>query len=682
MGVQRRCPRQRDDRPERKAIPTTSHSHLRTLALTTAFAAAFAGGHTAAAATDAAFGIGALAAAHGPAAETAGDSGGVAQPKVLVRFRAGADPGERRAVRRSAGTEHESSLPIPGLQLLDPKPGVGTDDAIADLERSADVLYAEPDARRAASAMPNDSLFALEWGMHNSGQEAFGTSGVPDADVDAPEAWDFTTGSDSVAVGVVDTGVETTHPDLAPNVRRNPGESGGGRESNGVDDDANGYVDDVSGWDWVQDDSKPTDAQGHGTHVAGTIGARGNDGHGVAGIAWSSGLVPLRVLGADGLGHVSDAIRAYTYAARSGIRVVNASLGGSTSSQAERDALAAGSNTLFVVAAGNYAADNDAGGAYPCNYDLRNVVCVASSDQFDRLAGNSNYGAATVDLAAPGVNVASTYLGGDWANASGTSMATPHVAGAAALVWSLRPTATVGEVRAALLETVDIKPLLAGKVATNGRLNVYRALTGAPQSAAVPLPPLPPPPPPPAAVPSPPSRNVPTTGPAGTPRAPGARAPSPPHAGTDGIHRVLSYSVRSGRIFRRRGDRSRLLDDDGRRVEVTAGGIRNRFVAEIVAVEKIGPAQRGDLSRLELTTDGGSTSRAATVSVRLYDWSRRQWRPVATRSHAKGDRAVRHSITRTPARYVSATGAVRISLRGTAEQRFRMRTDLVRVSTR
>ncbi len=265
-------------------------------------------------------------------------------------------------------------LPVPGLQLVRPAPGVARQAAIEALEDSPDVLYAEPDAIRRPLALPDDRYLGHLWGHHNMGQVVDGRAGRVDVDVDAPEAWDLTTGSAGVTVAVVDTGIDTTHPDLAPNAWSNPAE-----RVNGVDDDGNGLVDDIRGWDFVDDDTDPADTDGHGTHVAGTIGARGNDGVGVAGVSWRTTLLPLRVIGPDG-GTVSDVIAGYRYAGRRGIRVVNASLGGATFSRAERDAIAAAPDTLFVVAAGNDAADNDRVPSYPCGHDLPNVLCVAAID--------------------------------------------------------------------------------------------------------------------------------------------------------------------------------------------------------------------------------------------------------------------------------------------------------------
>ena len=391
---------------------------------------------------------------------------------VIVRFRASAGADDRGTARRAAKVRRVHGLPVGGLELASPEAGVTAAAAAARLERDADVLYAEPDVARRALAVPSDPFFGAEWGLSNTGQTVGGTGGTPDADVDAPEAWDLTTGSPSAVVAVADTGIDAAHPDLAPNLWRNADEIAG----NGIDDDGNGFVDDVRGWDFVEGDAAPQDEEGHGTHVAGTIAARGDDGTGVAGVAWTAAILPLRILGPAGEGSVSDAIRAYDYAAAAGARVINLSLGGPSGSRAERDAIAAHPGLLFVVAAGNEGADNDSVATYPCNYDLANVVCVAATDQSDALAGFSNHGVRTVDLAAPGVSIASTYPGERWALMDGTSMATPHVSGVAALLVAAAPAATVPDLRAALLGGVDKKLSLSGFTATAGRLNALGAL--------------------------------------------------------------------------------------------------------------------------------------------------------------------------------------------------------------
>ena len=274
------------------------------------------------------------------------------------------------------------------------------------------MLYAQPNNYYRLSAVPNDPRLAELWGLNNSGQAVQGRTGAPDADIDAPEAWNITKGSPRVAVAVTDSGVAYDHPDLKPNLWHNPGESGAGRETNRRDDDHNGLVDDWQGWDFAGADNDPRDLESHGSHVAGIIGARGNNGAGMTGVNWQVGLMALRVADASGLVTDRAIVQAFDYAARNGARVVNASFVSSADSPALKEAVRRHPKTLFVAAAGNGGDDgigdsNDSAPQYPCNYSLVNLVCVAASDQFDRLTEFSNFGRSSVDLAAPGASVLS-----------------------------------------------------------------------------------------------------------------------------------------------------------------------------------------------------------------------------------------------------------------------------------
>ena len=328
--------------------------------------------------------------------------------EVIVRYRPGTAPAERSALRAAEGFSLEEKLPIPGVELLDLPKGVGPVAASATLEEQPDVLYAQPNFIRQPTALPNDPRFNQLWGLHNTGQSVNGEpGGTFDADIDAPEAWNLTTGKTSVKVAVVDTGVAYDHPALAGNIWSNPGEV-----VNGVDDDGNGFVDDSVGWDFVEDDRAPDDDDGHGTHVAGTIGARGNNAQDIVGVNWQVGIMPLRVLGPSG-GSDADIASAFQYAANEGARVVNASLGGPGATPLIADVVANNRNVLYVVAAGNGGSDgvgdnNDASPTYPCNITSTNLICVAATDQFDQLTDFSNYGATSVDLAAPGYNIHSS----------------------------------------------------------------------------------------------------------------------------------------------------------------------------------------------------------------------------------------------------------------------------------
>jgi subtilisin family serine protease len=480
-------------------------------------------------------GVGATPAAAPPAGEPA---------ELIVRFERGVSAADRRQVRDDAGTELERTLPVQGMQLLAVEPGRLAAAAERALESADGVAYAEPNALRRAFLRPNDPYFSLLWAMENTGQSIRGVTGTPDADSDVTEAWDAGVGGGTI-VAVVDTGVEATHPDLVANMWQNPDESGSGRESNGVDDDLNGRVDDWRGWDFSAGDNDPADENGHGTHVAGTAAAGRGNGVGVAGVADGAKLMALRVLDGNGSGRVSDTILAYSYAFAEGARVVNLSLGSTSSSRAERDAIAAYQSMLFVAAAGNggedgVGDDNDASGTYPCAYLLPNVVCVAASDNRDQLAAFSNYGATSVDLAAPGVDIASTWPGGAYSWSSGTSMATPHVSGAAALMWAAAPESQPPDIAAALIGGADALPAFSERTVSGGRLNVLRSLrlvadvgVGAPAPA-----------------PAPPPVDPGSSGsPGGSAKPPPPAPPAPSGSVRDSVAPRLS--IRTGRRFRR-----------------------------------------------------------------------------------------------------------------------------------
>ena len=355
-------------------------------------------------------------------------------------------------------------------------------DALADVQGFRRL---EPDLMLSIDATPNDPSYGSLWGLNNTGQNG----GRVDADIDAPEAWELAKGSASLVTAVIDTGVLYNHPDLAANMWKNPGETPG----DGVDNDGNGFVDDVFGYDFKNNDADPADDHGHGTHCAGTIAGVGDNGTGVTGVNWTGKVMALKFLGADGYGDSSDGIRAINYATKMktqygvDVRVTSNSWGGDAWSQEMEDAIAASGNAgmLFVAAAGNggedgIGDDNDVTPNYPSNYDLDNVIAVAATDRNDNRASFSNYGATTVDLAAPGVSILSTYKDNGYANLSGTSMATPHVAGVATLAFSYNPGATASEVKTAILGGVDPIPAMSGKSVSGGRLNARRTLARLP----------------------------------------------------------------------------------------------------------------------------------------------------------------------------------------------------------
>ncbi len=350
-------------------------------------------------------------------------------------------------------------------------------EAALDMLRGHDaVVYAEPNYRIQATAVANDPRFDDLWGLNNEEQ----TGGTYDSDIDAVEAWDATVGSGNTIVAVIDTGVDYRHEDLAANMWVNTGEIPG----DGIDNDGNGYVDDIHGYDFANNDGDPLDDQGHGTHVAGTIAAVGNNGVGVTGINWNAQIMAVKFLDASGSGDTDDAIRALDYAVANGATLSNNSWGyNGNFSQALYDSVnaARAADHVFVAAAGNgnfigWGMDNDTDPFWPANIDLDNVISVAAVDHNDAKPLFSNYGATTVDLAAPGVDILSTVPNNGYGLNSGTSMASPHVAGVIALVRDLHPDWSYAQVINQVLQTVDPISSMDGITVTGGRLNAAGAV--------------------------------------------------------------------------------------------------------------------------------------------------------------------------------------------------------------
>ncbi|MBT6459670.1 MAG: S8 family serine peptidase, partial [Planctomycetaceae bacterium] len=356
-------------------------------------------------------------------------------------------------------------------------PGIRTSDVVSWARNNQDNFLFEPDLPVQVETSTNDPSLWRLYGLNNYGQ----AGGTSDADIDATEAWEITTGSHDVVIGVIDSGVDITHPDLAANIWVNPGET----PNNGIDDDGNGFIDDVNGWDFYDDDNSPNDGNGHGTHVAGTIGAVGNNNLGITGVNWQVSLLPLRFLGNDGSGWTSDAVAAVNYATMLkrdfGINVAgtNNSWGGGGYSRTLDRAIQVANDEgiMFIAAAGNQGTNNDANPSYPTNYTSPNVISVAALNRNDSLASFSNYGATTVDVGAPGVSIYSTLPGNSYGSLSGTSMAAPHVAGVVGLLNAAKPGISVTEVTNAIFDSVDPLQSLNGKTLTGGRVNAASALT-------------------------------------------------------------------------------------------------------------------------------------------------------------------------------------------------------------
>ncbi|MEK6748832.1 MAG: S8 family serine peptidase [Pseudomonadota bacterium] len=391
---------------------------------------------------------------------------------ILVRFANNTSNSARARVLSAAGVPSSNGVSlVPGLTLAAVPPGQTVAQAINTLSQSTSVLYVEPDYVLSANVLVNDTRFSLQWGLHNTAQ----SGGKVDADIDAPEAWDLQTGAANTVIAVIDTGVDYNHPDLTANIWSNTGEIPG----NGVDDDGNGYIDDVRGWNFADNTNNPIDLNNHGTHVAGIIAASGNNATGVTGVNWLAKIMPLRFMDANGSGTTSNAIRALEYAVRNGARISNNSWGGPSPSRALSDAIIAANNAghLFVTAAGNVAGDIDATPEYPASFNIPNIVTVASTDQSDNLSSFSNFGAVSVDLAAPGSQIHSTLRNNRYGSFSGTSMAAPFVAGVAGLVLSQNAGLTVAQIKSALLNNVDPLPGLQGKMVSGGRLNAFKAVS-------------------------------------------------------------------------------------------------------------------------------------------------------------------------------------------------------------
>lgn len=391
---------------------------------------------------------------------------------VMVRLRQGHSEAELLAAVKAQGFELRRRMRVPGGYLVAVKSA--TVESVQQLKGglvAADCVdVAEPDfVEHMAETTPNDPSYGKLWGMMKIG---------------APKVWDMFTGSPESVVAVFDTGTDLAHEDLVDNLWHNPGEI----PDNGVDDDDNGYVDDVYGWDFYAEDNDPSDVYGHGSHVAGTVGARGDNGLGVVGVNWQVKIMTIKFFGRNaqgGLeGYASDAADGMYYVITQAINgvpvhVTNHSWGGPGYSYILEDAMeAAGMHgVMHVVAAGNDGSlNNDTDPQYPASYTLSNIVAVANTTSGDGLASSSHYGLTSVDLGAPGSSIYSISWGGGYKYMTGTSMASPHVAGAAALMFAYLPQLSWQQVRRALLEGVDPLPALAGKCVTGGRLNLYSAL--------------------------------------------------------------------------------------------------------------------------------------------------------------------------------------------------------------
>ena len=406
-------------------------------------------------------------------------SGGYAPDSVLVKFKPSANASQKARARGLVNAASKRGYGIvKNLEKLKLKPNQSVSRAVKRLSRLPFVEYAEPDYL--VQAATNDQYYGLVYAIENTGQSINGTTGVADADMDVVEAWSIQTGDPNLIIAVIDEGVQWDHPDLANNMWRNPGEVAG----NGIDDDGNGFVDDVYGYDFYSNDGDPMDEGGHGTHVAGTICADTNNSIGIAGVVHQCKIMALRFLGPQG-GSTSDGIASLDYAVQMGATISNNSWGGGGFSQALYDSIAAARDAdhIFLAAAGNGGSDgigdnNDSGPHYPSNYNLPNVISVAATDNRDQIAGFSNYGAVSVDIGAPGVDIASTYINDGYVWNSGTSMATPNVTGVVALIRSEFPSWNYQQVIDHLYATARPAASMQGVTTTGGIANAAAAMAG------------------------------------------------------------------------------------------------------------------------------------------------------------------------------------------------------------
>ena len=415
------------------------------------------------------------------------------EAEVLVKFRPNVNWTDIKKLAAKNNDRVEDEIEsVKGLVSIDDLDNASPEAVAAQYGLMSDVvLYAEPnfkiefdDPKETAaskdsllrdydSSQPNDPKFEEQWALNNLGQNG----GKQKADIDALKAWLKTRGSNKIVVAVLDSGVDYTHTDLIGNIWLRPD------NIPQYKDDELGTFDDLNGYNAAENSGDPMDDNGHGTHCAGIIGAEGNNDEGITGINWNVQIMPLKFMGRGGFGTTKDAIEAINYAIdrkRNGVnvRVINASWGSTSYSKALEDAIRAAGEEgiLFVAAAGNSTVNNDKRPHYPSNYDLPNVISVAATDRNDVLTSFSNYGVKTVHIAAPGKDILSTWLGNDYREASGTSMAAPQVAGIAGLILASEPNMSVEKLRERILKSVDKIDSLNGKVENGGRINAAKAL--------------------------------------------------------------------------------------------------------------------------------------------------------------------------------------------------------------
>ena len=405
------------------------------------------------------------------------------RPEVLVKFRPGVSLNRIEEITLGLHDQVEDRIEIiPGWQSIDDLDDADAGETVAQYLALPEVEYAEPNMEiqipdvfdaSLLPVRPADPRFEDQWALSNSGQRG----GLKGADISAMLAWATTTGDDDVVVAVLDSGVDYKHEDLMPNMWKRPANVAP------YHDAELGSVDDEDGFNAIENESDPMDENGHGTHCAGIIGAAGGNNLGITGVNWKVRIMPLKFMNAGGFGTTKDAIEAINYVINRkqegvNVRIISASWGSTQKSRALEDAIrkANENDILFVAASGNATTDNDRRPHYPSSYNVPNVISVAALDRNDQLAKFSNFGLKSVAVAAPGVDILSTWLGNSYEEKSGTSMATPVVAGVAALIVAENPRISVDQLKKRVLASVDPLPVLKGKIVTGGRVNAAKAL--------------------------------------------------------------------------------------------------------------------------------------------------------------------------------------------------------------
>ncbi len=424
---------------------------------------------------------------------TTSRSASQSKPEVLVRFKPNVSLADiKKLVAKNNDAVEDEIETVNGLVAIDDLDGLNAVNVANQYSQMSDLVdYAEPNFEIKLSPtesnyvdesnviskdnplLPNDPMFADQWALNNVGQDG----GKEKSDISAVKAWEKTKGSEKVVIAVLDTGVDYKHADLISNIWVRPD------NVPAYKDDELGNFDDLRGYNSAENSADPMDENGHGTHCAGIIGAEGDNQQGIVGVNWKIEIMPLKFLGKSGYGDVKNAIESINYAIdrkRAGvnIRVISASWGSTQKSKALEDAIrkAGEEGILFIAAAGNDRSDNDKRPHYPSNYQLPNVISVAALDRNDERASFSNFGIKTVHVAAPGKDILSTWLGGAFREASGTSMATPYVSGVAGLILSTNTKISVDKLREKILNSVDKLDSLEGKIESGGRINAAKAV--------------------------------------------------------------------------------------------------------------------------------------------------------------------------------------------------------------